>query len=115
MELKLVVKGFSLFSHREEFKGGIFFNLLVCYIVSLHVNLSTFEMFDRLCVLAEFMEGFDSFFMGGMVSSVHQNEHLFVTTANLRLPAFANNFLNVLVILSFGDGSTLVERGQFII
>jgi hypothetical protein len=103
-----------LFSHGEEFKGGIFFNLFVSYIVVFHVNLSTFEELNRLGVLTEFVESFNCFFMCGVISSVHEYKHLFVPTANLRFPGLTYNLFNVFVLLMGGDRSTLVVRGQFI-
>jgi len=114
MELKLVVQRFSLLSHGEKFKRGIFFDLLISYIVLLHVNLGTFEVFDIFGVLADFMESCNGFLVGSVISSVHQDEDFFFATTDLRHPGLAYN-LEYGSILFFGDRRTLVEGSQFIV
>lgn len=115
VEFKFVVKGFSLLTHREELKGRIFFDLLVSDIVLLHVDLRTLEVLNILGVFAELVESFNGFFMSSVVSSVHQNEHFLLSTADSGVPVLTYDFLNVIVRLSLGDRSTLMEGSQLVV
>jgi hypothetical protein len=115
VEFKFVVKGFSLLTHREELKGRIFFDLLVSDIVLLHVDLCALEVLNSLGVFAKLVESFSGFFMGSVVSSVHQDEYFLLSTADSGVPVLTNDFFNVIVRLGLGDGSTLMEGSQLVI
>lgn len=115
VEFKFVVKGFSLVTHREELKGGVFFNLLVSDIVLLHVDLGALEVLYSLGVFAKLVESFNGFFMSSVVSSVHQDEHFLLSTADSRVPVLTHDFFDVIVRLSLRDGSTLMEGSQLVV
>jgi len=110
-----VVEGFGLLTHGEKFKGRVLLYLLVSNIVLLHVDLGTLEVFNILSVLTKLMEGFNSFLMLGVVSSVHQHKYLLFATSYSGVPVLTNYFLDDLAFLMVGNRSTLMVRRKLVI
>lgn len=110
-----MVEGFGLFTHGEKFKGRVLLYLLVSNIVLLHVDLGTFEVLHVLGVLTKLMEGFNGFFMLGVVSSVHEHKDFLFATAYSGVPVLTNDLLDSLALFMVGNRGTLMEGSKFVI